>query len=100
MGDIIYIPKGKHIFFATPDHARYAYFVLPGRLAVTGLNESGAKAKRSTQPTKAAVSTRSEPLFLFFHLICVIFHLFCVISINGFLFTLFLIYFSLFSLPN
>ena len=28
-GDIIYIPKGSHIFFATPNHARYAYFVYP-----------------------------------------------------------------------
>ena len=28
-GDIIYIPKGSHIHFRTPDKARYAYFVYP-----------------------------------------------------------------------
>lgn len=28
-GDIIYIPKGSHIHFQTPDFARYAYFVYP-----------------------------------------------------------------------
>lgn len=28
-GDIIYIPKGSHIHFQTPDKTRYAYFVYP-----------------------------------------------------------------------
>lgn len=28
-GDIIYIPKGSHIFFRSPGKARYAYFVYP-----------------------------------------------------------------------
>lgn len=28
-GDIIYIPKGSHIYFRTPDKTRYAYFVYP-----------------------------------------------------------------------
>lgn len=28
-GDILYIPKGSHIFFKTPSKARYAYFVYP-----------------------------------------------------------------------
>ena len=28
-GDIIYIPKGRHIHFPTPSKARYAYFVYP-----------------------------------------------------------------------
>lgn len=28
-GDIIYIPKDSHIFFKTPDKARFAYFVYP-----------------------------------------------------------------------
>lgn len=28
-GDIIYIPKGSHIHFQTPDRTRYAYFVYP-----------------------------------------------------------------------
>ena len=28
-GDIIYIPKGSHIFFQTPATARFAYFVYP-----------------------------------------------------------------------
>lgn len=28
-GDIIYIPKGSHIHFQTPETARYAYFVYP-----------------------------------------------------------------------
>ena len=28
-GDIIYIPKGSHIHFRTPDKTRYAYFVYP-----------------------------------------------------------------------
>ncbi|MDD2954882.1 MAG: cupin domain-containing protein [Oscillospiraceae bacterium] len=28
-GDILYIPKGSHIHFCTPDKARYAYFVYP-----------------------------------------------------------------------
>lgn len=28
-GDIIYIPKGSHIHFQTPNFARYAYFVYP-----------------------------------------------------------------------
>ena len=28
-GDIIYIPKGSHIHFQTPDKSRYAYFVYP-----------------------------------------------------------------------
>ena len=27
--DIIYIPKGSHIHFRTPDQTRYAYFVYP-----------------------------------------------------------------------
>jgi Ethanolamine utilization protein len=29
VGDIIYIPKGSHIFFKTPSFTRYAYFVYP-----------------------------------------------------------------------
>ena len=28
-GDILYIPKGSHIHFQTPDYARFAYFVYP-----------------------------------------------------------------------
>ena len=28
-GDIIYIPKGRHIHFQTPTFTRYAYFVYP-----------------------------------------------------------------------
>lgn len=28
-GDIIYIPKGSHIYFKTPETTRYAYFVYP-----------------------------------------------------------------------
>ena len=28
-GDIIYIPKGSHIHFQTPDHAKYVYTVYP-----------------------------------------------------------------------
>ena len=28
-GDIIYIPKGSHIHFQTPDRTRYTYFVYP-----------------------------------------------------------------------
>jgi len=28
-GDIIYIPKGSHIHFQTPDRAKYAYTVYP-----------------------------------------------------------------------
>ena len=28
-GDIIYIPKGSHIHFKTPDHAKYVYTVYP-----------------------------------------------------------------------
>lgn len=28
-GDIIYIPKGSHIHFQTPNFTRYAYFVYP-----------------------------------------------------------------------
>ena len=28
-GDIIYIPKGSHIHFQTPNRTRYAYFVYP-----------------------------------------------------------------------
>ena len=28
-GDVIYIPKGSHIHFSTPDHAKYAYTVFP-----------------------------------------------------------------------
>lgn len=28
-GDIIYIPKGSHIHFQTPETTRYAYFVYP-----------------------------------------------------------------------
>ena len=28
-GDIIYIPKGSHIHFQTPNKTRYAYFVYP-----------------------------------------------------------------------
>lgn len=28
-GDIIYIPKGSHIHFQTPDKTRYVYFVYP-----------------------------------------------------------------------
>lgn len=29
VGDIIYIPKGSHIHFQTPDHAKYVYTVYP-----------------------------------------------------------------------
>ena len=29
VGDVIYIPKGSHIHFQTPDHARYVYTVYP-----------------------------------------------------------------------
>ena len=29
VGDIIYIPKGSHIHFQTPDYAKYAYTVYP-----------------------------------------------------------------------
>jgi len=29
VGDVIYIPKGSHIHFQTPDHARYIYTVYP-----------------------------------------------------------------------
>ncbi|MDY4694197.1 MAG: cupin domain-containing protein [Blautia sp.] len=32
-GDIIYIPKGSHIHFQTPDKTRYAYFVYPANWA-------------------------------------------------------------------
>lgn len=32
-GDIIYIPKGSHIHFQTPDKARYAYMVYPANWA-------------------------------------------------------------------
>ena len=28
-GDLIYIPKGSHIHFTTPDYAKYAYTVFP-----------------------------------------------------------------------
>ena len=28
-GDVIYIPKGSHIHFSTPDYAKYAYTVYP-----------------------------------------------------------------------
>ena len=28
-GDVIYIPKGSHIHFSTPDYAKYAYTVFP-----------------------------------------------------------------------
>jgi len=28
-GDIIHIPKGSHVHYQTPTHARYAYFVYP-----------------------------------------------------------------------
>lgn len=28
-GDVIYIPKGSHIHFQTPDHAKYIYTVYP-----------------------------------------------------------------------
>ncbi len=28
-GEIIYIPKGSHIHFQTPDHAKYVYTVFP-----------------------------------------------------------------------
>ncbi|WP_312642414.1 cupin domain-containing protein [Hydrogenoanaerobacterium sp.] len=28
-GDILYIPKGSHIHFQTPDYARFVYFVYP-----------------------------------------------------------------------
>ena len=28
-GDILYIPKGSHIHFRSPDKARFAYFVYP-----------------------------------------------------------------------
>lgn len=28
-GDVIYIPKGSHIHFQTPDHAKYVYTVYP-----------------------------------------------------------------------
>lgn len=29
VGDVIYIPKGSHIHFQTPDYAKYAYTVYP-----------------------------------------------------------------------
>ncbi|MFR4978972.1 MAG: ethanolamine utilization protein EutQ, partial [Butyricicoccus sp.] len=29
VGDIIYIPKGSHIHFQTPNHAKYVYTVFP-----------------------------------------------------------------------
>lgn len=29
VGDVIYIPKGSHIHFHTPDHTKYAYTVYP-----------------------------------------------------------------------
>lgn len=29
VGDIIYIPKGSHIHFQTPDHTKYVYTVYP-----------------------------------------------------------------------
>ena len=29
VGDIIYIPKGSHIHFQTPDYAKYVYTVYP-----------------------------------------------------------------------
>lgn len=29
IGDIIYIPKGSHIHFRTPNHAKYTYVVYP-----------------------------------------------------------------------
>lgn len=32
-GDIIYIPKGSHIHFQTPNKTRYAYFVYPANWA-------------------------------------------------------------------
>lgn len=32
-GDIIYIPKGSHIHFQTPETCRYAYFVYPANWA-------------------------------------------------------------------
>jgi ethanolamine utilization protein EutQ len=32
-GDIIYIPKGSHIHFQTPDKARFAYIVYPANWA-------------------------------------------------------------------
>ena len=32
-GDILYIPKGSHIHFQTPNHTRYAYFVYPANWA-------------------------------------------------------------------
>ena len=28
-GDVIYIPKGSHIHFSTPDYTKYAYTVFP-----------------------------------------------------------------------
>ena len=32
-GEIIYIPKGSHIHFQTPNYAKYWYFVYPANWA-------------------------------------------------------------------